>query len=231
MNDAGMAERVEAIRGRIVAACEGAGRDPAAVRMVAVSKKQSPQVVAEAAACGVRVFGENRVQEAAAKIPLCPDGLSWHLVGHLQGNKVRAAVEYFDLIHSVDDEKLLRRIDGAAAEAGRTVAVLLQVNVAEEAGKSGMTAEALPGVLRASTACLHVDVMGLMAMPPFTPDPADAAPHFRRLRELRDRVQQESGIPLPELSMGMSGDFEVAIAEGATWVRIGTALLGARKGL
>lgn len=230
MRELGLADRLEAILGRVGAACERAGRDPAEVRLVAVSKKQPPEAVAEAAACGVGVFGENRVQEAAAKIPLCPDGLSWHLVGHLQGNKVRAAVELFDLIHSVDSERLLRRVDAAAAESGRTVSVLLQVNVSGEGAKSGMAPEELEGVLRASTECLNVDVLGLMTMPPFTPDPAEAAPHFRRLRELRDESRDRTGIPLSELSMGMSGDFEVAIEEGATWVRIGTALLGTRKG-
>lgn len=221
-------ERVALVRERIARACDVAGRDPAAVRLMAVSKKKDPDCIAAAAACGLRWFGENRVQEAAAKIPLCPEGLSWHLIGHLQGNKVRPAVEWFDAIHSVDSIKLLRRIDAAAADAGRTMTVLLQVNVAGEAAKYGLAPEAGLEVLEAAAGCLHVDVVGLMTIPPLTPDPGDAAPFFARLRTLRDEWRAQSGFPLDALSMGMSRDLEVAIREGATILRVGTALLGER---
>lgn len=230
MSDLDVQQRWETLRTRIGEACDRADRDPSDVRVVAVSKKQPPEVVAEAAACGLSTFGENRVQEAAAKIPHCPEGLSWHLVGHLQGNKVRPAADLFDLFHGIDSEKLLRRLDRAAGECGRELSVLLQVNVSGETSKSGMSEAELPGVLRASMECLHLNVLGLMTIPPFSPDPAEAAGFFCRLRELRNRSQDETGIPLPELSMGMSGDFEQAIAEGATWLRIGTALLGKRIG-
>jgi pyridoxal phosphate enzyme (YggS family) len=228
MSDDTLADRLDAIQNQVNAACKRAGRDPAEVRLVTVSKKQTPDTIREAADAGLSVFGENKVQEAAAKIPLCPDGLTWHLIGHLQSNKARLAVALFDMIHSVDSLKLLQRIDQLASECGRTLAVCLQVNVSGEASKSGLPPEAVPEVLAGATRCINVDLVGLMTIPPFTPDPADATPHFRRLRVLRDQWQEEHGIPLPELSMGMSHDFEYAIAEGATWIRIGTALLGKR---
>ncbi len=228
MSDDTIQERLEGIQAKVNAACEKAGRDPSEVRLIAVSKKQSPDKIREATEAGLSVFGENKVQEAAAKIPLCPEGLTWHLIGHLQSNKTRVAVELFDMIHSVDSLKLLQRIDQLAADCGRTIAVCLQVNVSGEASKSGLTPEAVPDVLEGATRCINVDLVGLMTIPPFTPDPSEAAPHFRRLRELRDQWQEEYGIPMPELSMGMSHDFEVAIAEGATLIRIGTALLGKR---
>lgn len=224
-----MEERLAAIRQRMEQACARAGRDPTEVRLIAVSKKQPPEVVAAAAECGLTEFGENRVQEAMAKLPLCPDGLTWHLIGHLQANKVRHAVQAFSLIHSVDSVPLLERIDRIAAEAGITQSVLLQVNISGEAAKSGIAPGEVPGFLEASTRCMNVDVLGLMTMPPFTPDPAGAAPVFQELRGLRDRWRDRSGIPLDDLSMGMSHDFECAIEAGATWIRVGTALLGERK--
>ena len=223
-----IAERWEGVWARISAACERAGRSPDTVEVVAVSKKQTVETIREAAACGLVCFGENRIQEAAVKIPECPPGLRWHLVGHLQRNKTRPAAELFDVIHSVDSAELLQRVDAAAADAGRHLDVYLQVNVASEATKFGLSEEDVAGVLEASSKAFHVDVIGLMTMPPFHPDPAEVAQHFRALRTLRDRLQDETGIPLPGLSMGMSHDFEVAIAEGATAVRIGTALLGER---
>ena len=221
-------ERLAALHERIAAACQRGGRDPGEVRVLAVSKKQPPEVIEAAADCGLRVFGENRVQEAAAKIPLCPEGLHWHLIGHLQTNKVKPAVYSFAMIHSVDSIDLLERIDRHAAEAGRTMPVLMQVNVAGESAKFGISPEAAPALLEASTRCMNVDLLGLMTLPPFTPDPADAAPVFQRLRELRDQWRRETGIPLGELSMGMSHDFEYAIEAGATWIRLGTLLLGER---
>lgn len=224
-----MADRLARVEERMAAACARAGRSRDTVTLVAVSKTQPPEVVAEAAALGLRVFGENKVQEARAKIPECPGHLAWHLVGHLQSNKARLAAELFEVIHSVDSEKLVRILNEAADEAGRTLRILLEVNVSGEASKFGLAPEAVPGVLEAANACSRLQVAGLMAMAPFAPEAEKARPHFARLRALRDRWATETGTPLEELSMGMSGDFEVAIEEGATMVRVGTLLFGERK--
>ncbi len=223
-----IAGNLEAVRAQIVAACTGAGRAPEAVRLVAVSKTYGPEAVRTAAAAGQRLFGENRVQEAAAKIPECPGRLEWHLVGHLQSNKAAAAVRLFDWIHSVDSAKLLEALDRHAGEAGRTLQVLLQVNVSGERSKSGLAPEAVPEVLALASRLRHVQVRGLMTIPPLAEDPEKSRPYFRKLRELRDRRAAETGADLPELSMGMTHDLEVAIAEGATFVRVGTGIFGAR---
>ena len=224
-----MQDRIDAVQGRIASACDDAGRSVDSVRVLAVSKKKSPEIIAEAAACGLVSFGENKVQEAASKIPLCPDGLSWHLVGHLQSNKVKIAVDLFDMIHSVDSLRLMTRINEAAGEVGKTMPLCLQVNVSGEASKFGLSPEAAPELLQASMGLMNIDVCGLMTMPPFSPNPEDTAPVFRALRALRDQWRTDYGIPLDDLSMGMSHDFEVAIAQGATWIRVGTALLGSRE--
>jgi PLP dependent protein len=216
------ADRLAAVRAEIDAACARAGRDPAGVRIVAVSKKQPPERVRDASESGQGVFGENRVQEARAKIPLCPGGLEWHMIGHLQRNKVREAVRLFGMIHSVDSWRLLEAVEAAADEAGVTVPVCLEVNVSGEPVKYGAAPEAVPGLLEQAGALMHVDVVGLMTMPPLTPDPAEARPYFRALRELRDAQD----VPLPELSMGMTRDYAIAVEEGATWVRLGTGLFG-----
>lgn len=221
--------RLEALEARIASACARAGRARESVTLVAVSKTQPPEIVTAAAALGLRIFGENKVQEARAKIPECPGHLSWHLVGHLQSNKARWAVELFDLIHSVDSEKLVRVLDREARDAGRTVRVLLEVNVSGESSKFGLRPEAVPAVLAAANASSNLVVAGMMTMAPYAPDPEKARPVFQALRELRDRMAAESGTPFEELSMGMSGDFEVAIEEGATLIRIGTLLFGERK--
>ncbi len=221
-------QRLDAVNARIAAACARAGRDPATVRMVAVSKTHGPERIREAAECGVTVFGENKVQEAKAKIPLCPGRISWHMVGHLQRNKAGLAAELFDMIHSVDSLRLLETVDRAAEACGKRMPVLIEVNVSGEGSKFGLRPEDVPAVLGAGNGLAHVNVLGLMTMPPFTPDPEKARAHFRRLRELRDGWSAELGMPLPELSMGMTHDFEVAIEEGATWVRVGTALFGER---
>lgn len=221
-------DRLDAVRVRIAAACGRAGRDPATVRMVVVAKTHGPERVRVAAECGVTVFGENKVQEAKAKIPLCPGNLSWHMVGHLQRNKVKDAVPLFDMIHSVDSVRLLETIDRMSEEAGKIMPVLVEVNVSGESSKFGLAPEGVPEVLETSNKLAHVNVVGLMTMPPFTEDPAKARPHFRQLRELRDRWRAQTGMNLDELSMGMTNDFEIAIEEGATWIRIGTALFGER---
>lgn len=224
-----LADRLAHVEKRIAAACARAGRPRDAVLLVAVSKTQPPEIVTEAAALGLRVFGENKVQEARAKIPACPSHLSWHLIGHLQSNKAGWAAELFDVVHSVDSMKLVRALDKATEAAGRTLRILLEVNVSGEASKFGLKPEEVAAVLELANACPRLLVEGLMTMAPFAPDPEKARPHFRALRELRDRLARETGTPLDALSMGMSGDFEVAIEEGATMVRIGTLLFGERK--
>lgn len=224
-----MADRLSALEARIAAACARAGRPRDSVTLVAVSKTQPPEVVADAAAAGLRVFGENRVQEAAAKIPQCPGHLSWHLVGHLQSNKAYAACELFEVIHSVDSVRLLQLVDRACDELGKRMKILLEVNVSGEGSKFGLRPDDVPATLEAANGLPRVEVCGLMTMPPFAPEPEQARSHFRRLRELRDRWSAETGTALPELSMGMSGDFEVAIEEGSTWIRVGTAIFGERK--
>ena len=223
-------ERIEAVRARMRAAAERAGRDPESVRLVAISKAHPPEAVREAAECGIRVFGESKVQEAKAKIPLCPGHLSWHMVGHLQRNKAGLAAELFDRVHSVDSLRLLETLDRAAAEAVKVLPVFIEVNVSGEGSKFGLPPEGVPELLRAAAGLSSLSVGGLMTMPPFAEDPEKARMYFRRLRGLRDQWRAETGIPLEELSMGMSHDFEIAIEEGATWVRVGTALFGEREG-
>jgi pyridoxal phosphate enzyme (YggS family) len=222
-------ERLDRVRAAIRQACERAGRDPAGVTLVAVSKTVSPDDVAAASGCGQTVFGESRVQEARQKIPLCPSGLEWHMVGHLQRNKARDAAALFSAVHSADSADLLRRLDAAAAEAGVTLRVCLEVNVSGEGSKYGLAPAAVPGVLAECGGLTNVDIVGLMTVPPFSPDPEAARPHFRALRALRDRCRTETGLALEHLSMGMSGDFEVAVEEGATLVRVGRVLFGPRQ--
>lgn len=227
--ESGFAERLQAVTARIRSACARVGRDPSGVRLVAVSKTHGPDRIREAAECGVTVFGESKVQEAQAKIPQCPGNLSWHFVGHLQRNKAAAAVELFDCLHAVDSARLLETLERAAAGAGKVMPVLLEVNVSGERSKFGLAPADVPGVLALANDLHHVEVRGLMTLPPFTEDPAEARPWFRQLREWRDRWREETGFALEELSMGMTHDLEMAIEEGATWVRVGTALFGERK--
>jgi PLP dependent protein len=227
MNDS-LTERLADVQRRIDEACGRAERDAASVRILAVSKTHGPERVQEAAAAGLTVFGENRVQEAKQKIPLCPDSLTWHLVGHLQSNKVKDAVALFQLIHSVDSLKLLTAIHDAAERVGRIIPVFLEVNVSGEGSKFGFAPEAVPEVLNAANNLARINVQGLMTIPPVAEDPEHARPYFRRLRELRDQWRQATGFELAELSMGMSHDFAVAVEEGATWVRLGTILFGKR---
>lgn len=221
-------ERLARIQERMAAACARAGRRADEVQLVAVSKTYGADRVREAAACGLRIFGENKVQEAEAKIPECPGTASWHLIGHLQSNKAARAVALFDQIHSVDSLKLLERLEAAAAAEGKRLPVLLEVNVAGESSKFGLRPEGVPDVLAHAGALEYTHIAGVMTMPPLTPDAERARQFFRRLRELRDEWSAQFGLPLAELSMGMSHDFEVAIEEGATWVRVGTALFGER---
>ena len=226
-----IAARLLAVRRRLDAAARSAGRQPADVRLIAVSKTFPVEAVREAASAGQTAFGENRVQEALDKIDAARDlGLEWHLVGHLQTNKARKAAAAFAWIHSIDSLELLRKVDAAAAEAGTRPRVLLQVDMAHEDTKFGADEAVLLDLARAAVEARAVDLRGLMTVPPVAENPDDARPWFRRLRELRERLIM-AGIDathLSELSMGMSHDFEVAIAEGATLVRVGTAIFGRR---
>lgn len=226
-----MKERLESVLDRIRQAALACGRDPRSVRLVAVSKTVSAEQVRQAVAAGVDTLGENYIQEARGKIDaLAAMPVAWHFIGHLQTNKAKYAVRLFELIHTVDSLKLAAELDRQAAKAGKIQRILVQVNVSGEASKSGAS-EAEAGRLVAEIAKLpHLSLEGLMTMPPFFDQPERARPYFRDLRRLRDEIQRRAlpGVDLRELSMGMTGDFEVAIAEGATLVRIGTAIFGER---
>ena len=223
-----LAANLETLRRRIRAACERAGRDPDSVTLLAVTKTQPPEVVQSASKLGLILFGENKVQEAKAKIPLCPGNLRWHMIGHLQSNKCRDAVELFKMIQSVDSLSLAQEINKRAEQAARTMPVLMEVNVAGEASKFGYRPEQLLAELKELNALPRIEIHGLMTVPPWSAEAEKARPHFRRLREIKAQCEQILGAPLPDLSMGMSGDFEIAIEEGATMVRIGTELFGPR---
>jgi hypothetical protein len=225
-----IAANLKAVQDRIAAACARRGRDPSAVTLVAVCKGQPPEVVKAAATVGLSLFGENKVQEAKAKIPLCPSRLRWHMIGHLQTNKCRDAVHFFEMIQSVDGLHLAVEINKWADKAAKTMPVLLEVNVAGEASKYGYRPEQLEAELAQINALPRIEIHGLMTLAPWTPDPEKVRPVFRQLQDLKGRCEQILGAPLAQLSMGMTSDFEVAIEEGATMVRIGTALFGARPG-
>jgi len=223
--------RLAEIRYRIADAAGRAGRPPESVRLIAVSKTHPIDAVKAAADAGQLDFGENKVQEALQKIAQSADTrLRWHLIGHLQSNKARKAAAAVHSIHAVDSIDLLRKIDQATAEAGRTLEVLVQVDLALEDSKYGAPVDAVPGIFAAAADCRAAALVGLMLLPPLAENPEDARPWFARLRALRDQLT-ERGVPparLRELSMGMSHDFEVAIEEGATMVRVGTAIFGQR---
>lgn len=224
-----MAERLASVEEQISRACARAGRDRGDVLLVAVSKTYPPEAVDALARLGCKEFGESRVQEAAQKIPACSSGLAWHGIGHLQRNKVAPAVTLFTRLHGVDSVRLLERIEHCAAEAGHSVQACLEVNVSGESSKYGFAPAEVPAVLEEVLPRLrYVQVDGLMTIAPFSTDPEGARPYFRRLRTLRDAWSSASGWPLDVLSMGMSHDVEVAIEEGATMVRVGSALFGPR---
>ena len=226
-----IAARLSEIRARIADAAARAGRSPADIRLIAVSKTFPLESVRDAFEAGQRDFGENRVQEALQKIEAGADmSIRWHLIGHLQSNKARKAAEHVALIHSIDGVDLLRRVDAAASALSRRLQLLVQVDLAGETTKYGAPPEELPAIFEAARHCTAAEVVGLMLLPPLAENPEDARPWFQRLRAERDRLG-EAGIPaamLRELSMGMSHDFEVAIEEGATMVRVGTAIFGKR---
>ncbi len=225
-------ENLAEIHRRLVAAASRAGRDPAAVRLVAVTKTVGLERLQEAVAAGHTLFGENYVQEARKKIATLGPGLTWHFIGHLQSNKAKAAVGVFHLIHSVDRLRLAQALEQAGARQGKVQDILIQVNVAGEETKSGAAPGEVHDLLMEISKMPHLRVVGLMTMPPWLSDPEEVRPYFRALRELRDRLRQARLVEgdLPELSMGMTGDFEAAVEEGATLVRIGTAIFGRRCG-
>ncbi len=226
-----LAENLILIRQKIAAACQRAGRDVNSVTLLAVTKGQPPEVVNEAARLGLTLFGENKVQEAKAKIPLCSGRLHWHMIGHLQSNKCRDAVEWFSMIHGVDSLSIAQEISRRAVLAGKTTPILLEVNAVGEASKFGYRPEQLLAELEQINRLPRLEVHGLMTVPPWSAAAETVRPVFRQMRELKTRCEQILGAPLPHLSMGMSGDFEVAIEEGATLVRVGTALFGPRRAL
>ena len=223
-----LAENLAVIRQRIQGACARAGRDPASVTLLAVSKGQPPEMVRAAAGLGLSLFGENKVQEGKAKMGLCPGHLRWHMIGHLQSNKCRDAVHCFSMIEGVDGLALAQEIHRCAEKQSKTMPILLEVNIAGEASKFGYKPEAVLADLDAINALPRVELHGLMTIAPWSPEPERARPIFRKLRELKERCEQQMGVPLAVLSMGMSGDFEAAIEEGATMIRVGTSLFGER---
>lgn len=232
---------IERVQERIAAAARRAGRDPAAITLVAVTKTVPAQRIKAAWELGLQDFGENRVQEAADKIPLVqaaltgtneagPAAIRWHMIGHLQRNKVKQAIALFDLIHSVDSVRLAREIDKRAARAGRIMPVLLEVNIGREATKYGFMPEDVAAAVAQMQELAHVQIQGLMTVAPLVADPEAVRPCFQEMRQLRDTLaDQFPTLTWQHLSMGMTDDFEVAIEEGATLVRLGRAIFGERQ--
>lgn len=226
-----MKAQIEAIHHRIEKAAISAGRKPASVRLVAVSKTVPVEQVRAAIQGGITLLGENYIQEAREKIEALQElPVAWHFIGHLQSNKAKYAVRLFDLIHSVDSIKLARELDRQACKIDKIQDILIQVNTGKEASKSGVDVGDALTLVREAGQMKNVAIKGLMTLPPYFNAPDRVRPYFQALRELRDRIRAESlpGIAMDELSMGMTGDFEAAIQEGATLVRIGTALFGER---
>jgi pyridoxal phosphate enzyme (YggS family) len=226
-----IADNIKTVMDRIADAAKRAGRDPDSVRLVVVTKAVDRERINEAVAAGATILGENRVQEAREKIEKLGSVASWHLIGHLQANKARHAVKLFDLIHSVDNRELAAEIDKQAARIGKVQNVLIEVNIAGEASKAGMAVKNAPALVREIAKHRNITVRGLMTIPPFSEKPEDSRPYFCVLRELAESIAREN-IPnaaMRELSMGMSNDFEVAVEEGATLVRVGTAIFGERN--
>ncbi len=223
-----LADRLDQVRERIAAAARRSGRKPDEVALLAVSKTMPAERIREAIAAGQHRFAENRVQELADKADSLGEDAEWDLIGHLQTNKVRKALSVARRIHSLDSVALARRIDRIAEELGVTVSAWLQVNVGGEDTKGGFEPEAVEAALTEMQGLSRLEICGLMTVPPFTPSPEDARPAFVVLRQLRDQLVEQTHHPLPRLSMGMSHDFEVAIEEGATEVRVGSAIFGAR---
>lgn len=221
-------DKLVTVQSKIAAAAERSGRKADDVELVAVTKTFPVEVVREAVEAGQRLFGENKVQELLSKQPGLPSSLRWHLIGHLQSNKIRKALPAVEAIHSVDSLDLAQDINRIAAEVGQFPKIYLEVNVAAEASKHGFGPERLEADLEALLALDRLEIQGLMCIPPVSKEPDDSRKHFVFLREYRDRLEKRAGIPFPGLSMGMSGDYEIAVEEGATIVRVGSAIFGGR---
>lgn len=220
---------LETVRGNIEAACAKSGRSPDEVEIIAVTKTHGPEVVRDAWECGLSIIGENKVQEAMWKQPESVSGPEWHLIGHLQRNKVRQALSLFTCFHGIDTIPVLEKLDSAAEESGASPRVLLEVNVSGESSKNGFKPEDVEKAVERALSLRRVTLEGFMTMAPFSTDCETARPVFAGLRKLRDKIETSFGIRLPRLSMGMSNDYTVAVEEGATWVRLGTVLFGARE--
>ncbi|MCP4716363.1 MAG: YggS family pyridoxal phosphate-dependent enzyme [Deltaproteobacteria bacterium] len=226
-----IANNLHAIQERVEAAARKSGRNPDDIKLVAVSKTKPPELVRQAIDAGAAILGENYIQEAREKIELLGREVAWHFIGHLQSNKAKYAAGLFDLIHSVDSFRLAEALSKAAAKQNKTQAILIQVNTSGETTKSGAAAAETRALINEIAPLPHIAIKGLMTMPPWSDDPEDARPYFIQLRTLRDELTGTvpETVSLTELSMGMSTDFEVAIEEGATLVRVGTSIFGARK--
>ena len=229
-----ISDNIAEVRGRVAAAAGRAGRNPAEISLMAVTKTQPAGRIREAYEAGLRLFGENRVQEFAGKVGALQDlaGAEWHMIGHVQTNKAAKAAELFGAVESVDSLRLAEKLNAAAGELKKQLAVLIEINVGGEAAKTGMAANSkdLQELLQGAATLEHLEVCGLMTVPPFTEDPEQARRYFRKLRELRDQIaaRRNPRVEMRTLSMGMSHDFEVAIEEGSTCVRVGTAIFGVR---
>lgn len=226
-------KRLSSIKRRIANSCALAGRSPHDVRLIAVTKTVAAEKIRESIDAGLECFAENRVQEASTKIPrVCEPafqpGIEWHFIGHLQSNKAHRAVELFDVIHSIDSFKLAERVNRAAQEIQRNVPILIQVNLGGETTKSGVTTAEVPALLKQLRELDHLELKGLMSVPPYFEQADEVRPYFRRLRDLGEAAREIAGPGFTELSIGMSHDFEIAVEEGSTMVRIGTALFGPR---
>jgi hypothetical protein len=226
-----VADNLKTVMDRIAAAAKRAGRDPSSVTLVTVTKTVDIGSIREAVSAGAVILGENRVQEAKEKIEKLGNIAGWHLIGTLQSNKAKYAVKLFEVIHSVDNLELAKELDKQAAKIGKVQDVLLEVNIAGEASKSGVAFSDALALVRETAKLQHVSIRGLMTMPPYSEIAEDSRPYFRKLRDSAAAIARENipNVSMHELSMGMSGDFEVAIEEGATMVRVGTAIFGERR--
>ncbi|HXY54047.1 MAG TPA: YggS family pyridoxal phosphate-dependent enzyme [Nitrospirota bacterium] len=226
-----IAENLAAVVNRCTSAAQRAGRDPLSVKLVVVTKTVDTERISEAVAAGALILGENRVQEAKEKIEKLGPIASWHLIGHLQTNKAKYAVKLFYMIHSVDNLQLAEEIDKQASKVNKVQDVLIEVSIAGEESKAGVAMEDAVTLIKEASKLKNISIKGLMTMPPFSDNPEDSRPYFKKLRQLSESVVNEHipGVSMRELSMGMSGDYEVAIEEGSTMVRIGTAIFGERK--
>ena len=226
-----IADNFRTITDRIASAAKRAGRDPSSVRLIVVTKTVDVESIRQAVAAGASVLGENRVQEAREKIEKLGNSLRWHLIGHLQTNKAKYAVKLFELIHSVDNLELAKELDRQAAKTGKVQNVLIEVNIAGESAKAGIAIQEVTALVRNAAKLKNISIKGLMTMPPYSEDPEDSRPYFRKLQEMAETIKKENipAVTMNELSMGMSGDYEVAIEEGATMVRVGTAIFGNRN--